>query len=127
MRKVFLFIFFASLLSCGLEDDEQTLVLGSFQLKDGVTLALQEKIGGYLGATTPNVTWIKIKERNGKEQQVGKINRFLDMGTISFEPINDSLISLQYIDSILHYKSKYIININKRIYPNDGSPYLEPN
>jgi hypothetical protein len=40
-----------SLFSCGLKDDEEvTIVLAKYQLKDGTMLLVQKKEGGYLGA-----------------------------------------------------------------------------
>lgn len=125
MRKGIFFLFHVCLFSCGLDGDVQKIILANYQFKDGSTIVLEKRIGGYLGATTPNVTWINKKEKNGKERQVGKIGRWLDGGTISFTVLNDSLLSVQYIDSMWHQASVYTININHEIYPNDGSPYLE--
>jgi hypothetical protein len=125
IRRVIIFFLPIFFFTCEIKDHEKIVILANYQLKNGAILNLQEKTGGYLGATTPNVTWINKTEKNGQELQVGKIKQLLDMGEISFEPVNDSLIKLLYVDSIWHHTSIYIINVNQRIYPNDGSAYLE--
>ena len=125
MRKGLLLLSVVCLFSCEVGDDKQTIVLANYQLNDGSTLLLEKKTGSYLGATTPNVTWINKEEKNGKKQHVGKIKQYLDGGIITFEPINDSLINVHYMDSIWHQASIFTVNVTKRIYPNDGSPYLQ--
>jgi hypothetical protein len=114
------------LFSCGLQDEKEIFDLATYKLQDSSTIVLQIKTGSYLGATTPDVTWINKRLANGQQQQIGKIRRWLDKGTISFEPLNDSLINIQFVDSMWHHASLYTVNLNQRIYPNDGLPYLEP-
>ena len=125
MRKVYFILFSICLFSCRVQNDEEIIVLANYRLKDNSTLVLQIKTGSYLGATTPNVTWINKKLDNGQEEQVGKIRRWLEKGTITFEPLNDSLINIHFVDSISHQAFLYTINVTQRIYPNDGSAYLE--
>ena len=126
MRTV-CFIFLITLFSCASQDEEKIIDLATYKLQDGSTLVLQIKTGSYLGATTPDVTWINKRFTNGQQQQIGKIRRWLDQGTITFEPVNDSLINIHFIDSMWHHASLYSVNLNQRIYRNDSSPYLEPN
>jgi hypothetical protein len=124
MRNIY-FTLLVCLFSCGTQDDEKIIDLANYRLKDSSTLVLQIRTGSYLGATTPDVTWINKKLANGQQVQIGKIKRWLDQGIIKFEPLNDSLINIHFVDSVSHYASLYTVNLNQRIYPNDGSDYLE--
>lgn len=125
MKNFYFTIFLICLFSCSMQDDGEINVLANYTLKDSSTLVLQIKTGSYLGATTPDVTWINKKLNNGQAQQIGKIKRWLDKGTIRFKPLNDSLVNIYFVDSIWHQTSLYTVNLNQRIYPNDGSAYLE--
>lgn len=101
------------------------MTLAQHRLNDGSLLQLEIKTDSYLGATTPDVTWINRIEKDGQKVQVGKIKQWLNEGTIRFSPLNDSLITVHYADSVRYSTADYIININQRIHPNDGSPYIE--
>jgi hypothetical protein len=126
MRNVYS-ILLVCLFSCGTQNDEKIIDLANYRLKDSSTLVLQIKTDGYLGATTPDVTWINKKLPNGQEEQIGKIKRWLNPGIIKFEPLNDSLINIHFVDSVWHHASLYTVNINQRIYPNDGRIILNRN
>lgn len=125
MTKLFLLLVSISLLACSEHEEGKTVILAQHQLKDGSSLLFEIKTGTYLGATTPDVTWINKVEKDGRKLQVGKIKSWLDKGTFSFSPVNDSMFTVRYVDSVWHDTANYTFNINQRIYPNDGSPHIE--
>lgn len=124
MIKYPLIILFIPFVSC-YQNEDRVKVLAQHQLGNGDTIRLEIRLNSYLGATTPNVTWISKIENNQSDYYIGKIRRWLDKGELTFQAVNDSLVEIHYVDSSWRDISVYQINLLRRIYPNDGSDYID--
>jgi hypothetical protein len=114
--------------NCG-QGTEKEITMIHYQLINGEAIEVEYITRNDLGATTPNVMWIKRLSPNNKIKLVGKIQTIFDQDSVSIYQLNDSLIKLRFTDTaVAKGKSKdFIININKSVEPNDGSSYLQQN
>lgn len=123
MKKFVLLLVFFILYGC----NEKKITMIHYQLKNGDGIELEYSIGSALGATTPDVTWIKKIKKNGDGYLVGKIKAVFDHDRINIFQINDTIIKIRFTDTTM-WKGQfrdYIVNINKRIELNDNSSYIE--
>jgi len=79
------------------------------------------------GATAPDVIWVRRIVKN-KQQYIGKIKwSGTEWYKTDIEQVNDTLIKIRITDT-LNWKGRFrefIISINNRIEPNDGSMYAD--
>jgi|GEM_PF-6132975 len=80
---------------------------------------------GPLGATVPNVLWIRLCIKNDSVI-IGKIKDFSFDDSVNIMKIDSSNLKVRLIyTGVFKGHSDYIVNLNFRIMPNDGSPYNE--
>ena len=118
----YLICFFITLTtwSCIFQSDYTSI--GKLVLGNGDQIELLYRGGG---ATASDVIWVQ-KTSNSKDSFIAKINYHKKIQAKLWQ-INDSIIIVRLIDTAF-FKGKFRdfrLNLNKRIYPNDGSPYAE--
>ena len=89
------------------------------KLPNGKTLQLTQ-IGG--GATSVGAIWVS-ERKNNDDVLIERIDGYSTTDCIpSLQQLNDSIIMITLIDTVIRRQFKYRVNLNNRIFPNDGSP-----
>ena len=124
--KYFILLFILFPYSCT-DYTEKKITMIHYQLRNGDAIELEYTIGNEIGATTPDVTWIRKIPKNGDSYLIGKIKAVFEGDNVIISQLNDSIIKIRFIDTVIGKKQfkDYIVNLNKNIKPNDGSPYIE--
>ena len=83
-----------------------------------------------LGATTPDVMWVIKKSGKGEGVFIARLDNVnTKIYKVDLTQLNDSTVFIRLTDkSTGMFKGAYFdykIDLNKRIYPNDGSPGVE--
>ena len=114
-----LIIFF--LYSCHLFTKVEIL-MGESTLKNGDIIKV--KFVGY-GATTPNVVLVTKKSKNNKESTIGKILNYDSKNIVTIKEIDSRYINVRLTDTSYSERlsNDFLIDLNNKIEPNDGSPY----
>jgi hypothetical protein len=84
-------------------------------------------IGAELGATIPDVTWIRKVLKNGDSYFIGKIKAVFAGDKVTISQLSNTIIKIRFTDTTI-WKGQFrdfTINLNKRIELNDDSPYSE--
>jgi len=94
-------------------------ILFSQKLPGGRIIQLTQ-IGG--GATSEGAIWVSEKKKN-KNILIDRLDGYNTLDNIpGLQQLNDSIIIITLIDTVINMRFKYRVNLNNRISPNDGSP-----
>jgi hypothetical protein len=107
--------------SCS-DADDFTLV-GQATIKDNEHIELLYRGGG---ATAPDIIWVQ-KTSNNQKTFIGKIKWYQDSYESKIWQVNDSIIKVRLTDTST-FKGQFrdfTLNLNNRIYPNDGSMFAD--
>lgn len=94
-------------------------ILFSQKLPGGRIIQLTQ-IGG--GAASEGAIWVSEKKKN-KNILIDRLDGYNTLDNIpGLQQLNDSIIIITLIDTVINMRFKYRVNLNNRISPNDGSP-----
>jgi hypothetical protein len=97
--------------------DKKEKVMSQYKLRNGDIIELRS-IG--VGATAADVIWINKTNMKGDKVIVSRLVGLSDIYEVSFEQLNDTLLKISFVDTVVFKGSRIdtTINLNKRITPN---------